>query len=53
MYLFFTLWTNLPHNKVLQILNDLTDFYFKEYTTKELTVNKYGFIWNLVPQTDL
>ena len=39
------LYTKLPHNKLLMILNSLVDFCFDGGKSKYITVNKYGVCW--------
>ena len=41
---FSTLYTQLPHNKLLMVLNSLIDFYF-DGESKYITVNNYGASW--------
>ena len=41
---FSTLYTQLPHNKLLMVLNSLIDFYF-DGENKYITVNNYGASW--------
>ena len=40
-----TLYTKLPHNKVLMVLNSLVDFCFDGAESKYITVNDYGACW--------
>ena len=40
-----TLYTKLPHNKVLMVLNSLVDFCFDGGESKYITVNNYGACW--------
>ena len=42
---FPTLYTKLPHNKILMVLNSLIDFYFDGGESKYITVNNYGARW--------
>ena len=42
---FSTLYTKLPHNKLLMILNSLIDFCFDGGESKYITVNNYGARW--------
>ena len=42
---FSTLYTKLPHNKLLIVLNSLIDFCFDEGENKHITVNNYGARW--------
>ena len=42
---FSTLYTKLPHNKLLMILNSLIDFCFDGGQHKYITVNDYGACW--------
>ena len=39
---FSTLYTELPHNKLLMVLNSLIDFCFDGGEIKYITVNNYG-----------
>ena len=41
----FTLYTKLPHNKLLMVLNSLIDFCFDGGESKYITVNNYGARW--------
>ena len=40
-----TLYTKLPNNKVLMVLNSLVDFCFDGGESKYITVNNYGACW--------
>ena len=40
-----TLYTKLPHNKLLMVLNSLIDFCFDGGESKYITVNNYGARW--------
>ena len=42
---FSTLYTKLPQNKLLMVLNSLIDFYFDGGESKYITVNNYGTYW--------
>ena len=42
---FSTLYTKLPHNKLLMVLNSLIDFWFDGGEGKYITVNNYGDRW--------
>ena len=42
---FFTLYTKLPHNKLLMILNSLIDSCFDGGENKHITVNSYEARW--------
>ena len=42
---FSTLYTKLPHNKLLMVLNNLIDFCFDGGKGKYITVNNYGGRW--------
>ena len=42
---FSTLYTRLPHNKLLMVFNSLTDFCFDGGESKYITVNSYGALW--------
>ena len=42
---FSTLYTNLPHNKLLMVLNSLIGFCFDGGECKYITVNNYGARW--------
>ena len=42
---FSTLYTKLPHNKLLVVLNTLIDFCFDGGESKYITVNYYGARW--------
>ena len=42
---FSTLYTKLPHNKLLMVLNSLTDFCFDGGENKQITVNNSGARW--------
>ena len=42
---FSTLYTKLPHNKLLMVLNSLIDFCFDGRESKYITVNNYGACW--------
>ena len=42
---FSTLYTKLPHNKLLMVLNSLIDFCFDGGESKYITVNSYGVRW--------
>ena len=42
---FSILYTKLPHNKLLMVLNSLIDFCFDGGESKYITVNNYGARW--------
>ena len=42
---FSTLYTKLPHNKLLMVLNSLIDFCFDGGECKYIAVNNYGARW--------
>ena len=42
---FSTLYTKLPHNKLLMVLNSLIDFRFDGGECRYMTVNNYGACW--------
>ena len=42
---FYTLYTKFPSNKLLMVLNSLTDFCFDGGECKYITVNNYGASW--------
>ena len=42
---FSTLYTKLPHNKLLMVLNSLIDFCFDGGESKYIIVNNYGALW--------
>ena len=42
---FSTLYTKLPHNKLLMVFNSLIDFCFYGGENKYITVNNYGADW--------
>ena len=42
---FSTLYTKLPHNKLLMVPNSLIDFCFDGGENKYITVNNYGARW--------
>ena len=42
---FSTLYTKLPHNKILMVLSSLIDFCFDGGECKYITVNNYGARW--------
>ena len=42
---FSILYTKLPHNKLLMVLNSLIDFCFDGGENKYITVNNYGARW--------
>ena len=42
---FSTLYTKLPHNKLLMVLNSLIGFCFDGGECKYITVNNYGARW--------
>ena len=42
---FSTLYTKLPHNKLLMVLNSLIHFCFDGGESKYITVNSYGARW--------
>ena len=45
---FFTLYTKLPHNKLLMVLDSLIDFCFDRGECKYITVTNYGARWKKV-----
>ena len=42
---FSTLYTKLPHNKLLMVLNNVIDFCFDGGESKHITINSYGARW--------
>ena len=42
---FSTLYTKLPHNKLLMVLNSFIDFCFDGGECKYITVSNYGALW--------
>ena len=42
---FSTLYTNIPHNKLINVLNQLIDFCFKGWEDKYIAVTKFGAKW--------
>ena len=42
---FSTLYTKLPHNKLMMVLNNLIDFCFDAGESKYITVNSYVARW--------
>ena len=42
---FSTLYTKIPHNKLITVLEDIVDFCFRGYASKILSVSKYGTRW--------
>ena len=42
---FSTLYTKLPHNKLLMVFNSLIDFCFNGGESKYIKVNNYGACW--------
>ena len=42
---FFTLYTKLPHNKLLKVLHSLIDFCFDGGIKKFILINKFGGSW--------
>ena len=42
---FSTLYTNIPHDKLINVLNELIDFCFKGWENKHIAVTKYGAKW--------
>ena len=42
---FSSLYTKLPHNKLLMVLNSLIDFCFDGGESKYITFNSYGARW--------
>ena len=42
---FSTLYTKLPHNKLLMVLNSFIDFCFDVGECKYITVSNYGALW--------
>ena len=42
---FSTLYTKLPHNKLVMVLNSLIDFCFDGGGNKYITINNYGARW--------
>ena len=42
---FSTFYTKFSHNKLLMVLNSLTDFCFDGGENKQITVNNYGARW--------
>ena len=43
--LFQPFYTKLPHNKLLMVLNSLTDFCFDGGESRYITFNSYGARW--------
>ena len=44
-YDFSTLYTKIPHDKLKEVLHELTDFCFKGCTRNKILVNEYGATW--------
>ena len=42
---FSTLYTKIPHDKLKEVLHELTDFCFKGCRTSKILVNEYGATW--------
>ena len=42
---FSTLYTNIPHNKLLKVLNELVDFCFKGGGKEFIQVKQFGAVW--------
>ena len=42
---FSTLYTNIPHNKLIAVLNELIDFCFQGREDKLIAITKYGAKW--------
>ena len=42
---FSTLYTNIPHDKLIDVLNQLIDFCFKGWEDKHIAVTKFGAKW--------
>lgn len=42
---FSTLYTNIPHKKLIDVLNELIEFCFKGREDKHIAVTKYGAKW--------
>ena len=42
---FSTLYTNIPHNKLINVLNQLIDFCFKGWENKFIAITKFGARW--------
>ena len=40
-----TLYTNIPHGKIIRILNEHIDFCFKNDAGEFIVVDKYGAQW--------
>ena len=42
---FSTLYTKIPHEKLLEVMNELVDFCFQGGTHEQLSLAKYGAKW--------
>ena len=42
---FSTLYTKIPHEKLLEVMNELVDFCFQGGTHEQLSLTKYGAKW--------
>ena len=42
---FSTLYTNIPHSKLINVLNELIDFCFKGWEDKKIVVTSFGAKW--------
>ena len=49
---FSTLYTNIPHDKLLSVLNELVDFCFKGSTKNYITVDNYRARWTDEPDNN-
>ena len=52
-YDFSTLYTNIPHNKLIDVMNELTDFCFKGCSDSKILVDKYGAFWKHQDDTNI
>ena len=50
-YDFSTLYTNIPHWKLIRILNQLINFCFKGIDEQFIIADRYGIQWNKRQQT--
>ena len=50
---FTTLYTKIPHWKLLKVLNELNDFCFDEEYNKYISVNEFGARWISKPDSYL
>ena len=51
-YDFSTLYTKIPHQKLLEVLNELVDFCFKGGTDEQLSLTKTGLIFDRIAIKD-